>query len=53
MELLETVRPQYAFISVEKDNPYDQPALVILERLEAFGCEIFRTDEDGTITFRW
>ena len=53
MELLETVRPQYAFISVEKDNPYDQPALVILERLEAFGCEIFRTDEDGTIIFRW
>lgn len=51
--LLETVRPLYAFISVSEDNSYGHPAQETLDRLEQFGCIIFRTDEDGTVTFRW
>ena len=51
--LLEAVRPKYAFISVREGNSYGHPAQEILERLKEFGCEIFRTDEDGTILFRW
>ena len=49
--LLDEVRPQYVFISVG-ENSYGHPAEVILKRLEAMGCIIYRTDEDGTIIFR-
>ena len=51
-ELLQAVRPEVVIISVGKDNPYGHPAEELLERLEAFGCAVFRTDENGTITFR-
>jgi competence protein ComEC len=51
-ELLNTVSPQYAFISVGEDNRYGHPADVILHRLKQAGCEIFRTDIHGTILFR-
>ena len=51
-QLLETVRPTYAFISVDEDNPYGHPAQELLERLLEMGCIIYRTDEDGTIIYR-
>lgn len=50
--LLETVRPRYAFISVGEDNSYGHPDQTVLERLLAFGCVIYRTDENGTIVYR-
>ena len=50
-ELLKTVQPETVFISVGK-NSYGHPAESLLERLEALGCEIFRTDLHGTIIFR-
>ena len=50
--LLERTRPRVAVISVEKDNRYGHPAGELLNRLEAAGCRIYRTDEDGTIIIR-
>lgn len=51
-ELLETVDPDYVFISVGADNRYGHPADELLERLFISGCEIYCTDTHGTIIFR-
>lgn len=51
-ELLAAVRPQTVCISVGRDNPYGHPAAQTLQRLEAFGCAVYRTDRDGTIIIR-
>ena len=51
-ELLRTVRPETAVISVGASNPYGHPAEEVLERLELFGCNILRTDQNGTIVIR-
>lgn len=50
--LLQAVQPAYAFISVSEDNYYGHPAKVVLDRLLAYECLIFRTDENGTIIYR-
>ena len=50
-ELLKTVSPETVFISVGR-NSYGHPARELLDRLEAFGCRIFRTDVQGTLIFR-
>lgn len=47
---LEDVQPQYAVISVGRDNHYGHPAQSTLDKLNAAGVRIFRTDELGTIT---
>ena len=52
LEFLQTVMPQRVVISVGADNSYGHPAPAALERLEAVGCEIWRTDLHGTITIR-
>ena len=51
-ELLSTVVPKAAVISVGEDNAYGHPADEVLERLNMFGCQIWRTDLDGTVIFR-
>lgn len=51
-ELLEAVTPQIVCISVGEDNPYGHPAPELLQRLEKYGCQIYRTDIQGTITIR-
>ena len=51
-ELLHTIRPAIAVISVSDDNLYGHPHAEVLERLQMYGCSIFRTDQQGTITFR-
>lgn len=50
--LLDTVRPEYVFISVGEGNRYGHPAEETLERLYESGCIIYRTDENGTIIYR-
>lgn len=50
--LVEATTPEYAFISVGEDNYYGHPHADVLERLEAAGCVIYRTDQNGTIIFR-
>lgn len=51
-ELLAATMPEYAFISVGKDNFYGHPTQEVLERLGKYGCTVYRTDENGTIIFR-
>lgn len=46
---LNQVHPQYAVISVGKDNKYGHPTAEVLNRLSAQGVKVFRTDEQGTI----
>lgn len=49
---LTAVHPTYAAISVGLNNTYGHPHADVLERLMAHAIRFFRTDEDGTITFR-
>jgi len=51
-DLLQTVTPETVLISVARDNMYGHPAPALLQRLEDFGCTVYRTDENGTITIR-
>lgn len=51
-ELLSAVRPETVCISAGKHNIYGHPAPALLERLEQFGCTVYRTDKHGTITLR-
>ena len=51
-ELLEAAKPETAIISVGADNPYGHPSPAVLERLTLAGCEIYRTDQCGTIVYR-
>lgn len=51
-ELLAATKPTYAMISVGTDNRYGHPDNDVLERLEDCGCQVYRTDQDGTIVFR-
>jgi competence protein ComEC len=47
---LSVVHPKYAAISAGKDNPFGHPSEDVLERLEAAGVHVYRTDRDGAIT---
>ncbi len=51
-ELLTQVSPEIVCISAGQDNPFGHPAPELLQRLEAFGCTVYRTDTQGTITIR-
>ena len=46
---LDAVTPKYAIISVGAANDYDHPPAGILERLNATGAELFRTDWQGDV----
>lgn len=51
-QLLNAVRPEIVVISVGRNNSYNLPSEELLQRLLAFGCSVYRTDECGTIIFR-
>lgn len=50
--LLEAASPEVAIISVGQDNYYGHPAEETLQRLQEAGCDIYRTDQNGTVIFR-
>lgn len=50
--LLEATRPDVAIISVSADNHFGHPTQEVLDRLEQFGCIVYRTDQNGTVVFR-
>ncbi len=50
-ELLETVQPRFAVISVGFRNSFGLPNLEVLRRLQNNGVEVFRTDLNGAVTF--
>ncbi len=49
--LLDAVTPETAVISVG-ENRYGHPAAEPLQRLDGAGISMYRTDRDGTVTFR-
>lgn len=48
-DLLHRLRPEAAVISCGRDNPFGHPRQEVLDRLEAAGCDIHRTDQRGDI----
>lgn len=50
-KLLSQLSPEIAVISVGS-NSYGLPAPEVLERLADYRCNLFRTDENGTVTIR-
>ena len=51
-EWLEAVNPQFAVISCGLDNDYGHPHKNLVNRLEKFGVEYYRTDLEGHILFK-
>jgi len=49
-EFLQAVSPEYAVISVATDNSYGHPHQETLDKLNADGVIVYRTDREGTIT---
>ena len=52
VDLLYATKPAAVAISVGENNPYGHPRQELLDRLSRFGCEVYRTDLQGTIIFR-
>ena len=52
LPLLFKTKPQTVVISVGKDNIYGHPDKELLLRLALLGCQVKRTDIDGTVIFR-
>ncbi len=50
-EILEAVHPAYAVISVGYRNSFGLPKASVLDRLQASGVHVYRTDLDGAVTF--
>jgi competence protein ComEC len=50
-DLLATVRPHYAVISVGARNGYGHPRFEVLQRLQQAGVKTYRTDEEGAVSF--
>ena len=50
-ELLAATKPAIAVISVG-ENSYGHPSRQVLDRLDRFGCVVYRTDEQGNLIFR-
>lgn len=56
LPFLEQVAPEYAIVSVGKQNRYGHPAKSTLQKLSFVlgdSSRIFRTDKDGSITVEW
>jgi competence protein ComEC len=47
---LSSSHPAIAAISVGRDNSFGHPSQEVVERLEAAGVRVYRTDRDGAIT---
>lgn len=48
-KFLKQVLPQIAIISVGKDNSYEHPKQITLDKLNKLGTLVYRTDEKGNI----
>jgi competence protein ComEC len=50
-EILQSVHPSFAVISVGFRTSFGLPKLSVLERLQAAGVHVYRTDVNGAVTF--
>ena len=50
-DLLATVHPRYAVISVGTRNGFRHPRFEVLQRLQQAGVKTYRTDEEGAVSF--
>jgi competence protein ComEC len=50
-EILESVKPGFALISVGYRNTFGLPKLTVLQRLQDSGVHVYRTDVNGAVTF--
>jgi competence protein ComEC len=50
-DLLATVRPRFAVISVGARNVYGHPRREVLDRLQQAGVKTYRTDAEGAVSF--
>jgi competence protein ComEC len=50
-DLLATVHPRFAVISVGARNVYGHPRREVLERLQKAGVKTYRTDREGAVSF--
>lgn len=48
-DFIKAVNPTYAVISCAENNSYGHPHAETLNTLRAYGINVYRTDEDGTI----
>ncbi len=51
LEFLRAVKPDYAVISVGAGNSFGHPAAGTVQRLQALGAAIYRTDKAGDVEF--
>ena len=49
-EFIKEVKPQIGLIGVGKNNLFGHPNEKVIERLEAYGTKIYRTDKNGEIS---
>ena len=49
-DFLNQIKPTHSVIMAGKENSYGLPKQKILDRLKNIGTQIYRTDENGTIT---
>ena len=52
-EFIEACSPDAAVISVGAHNFYGHPAPDTLDRLNTYGYEVFRTDEEGAVVMEY
>lgn len=52
-DFIEACSPDAAVISVGAHNFYGHPAPDTLDRLNSYGCEVFRTDEEGAVVMEY
>lgn len=50
-EILESLHPHFAVISVGFRNPFGLPKADVLQRLQDSGVRVYRTDLNGAVTF--
>lgn len=50
--MLQRIQPQYAVISVGKNNQFNLPDPDVMKRFQALGIETIRTDRNGAAIFR-
>lgn len=51
LDFLKEVEPEYAIISVGKDNNFGHPSLRVLDNFRKIDTEVLRTDKKGDIIF--